>query len=126
MRPHAVIASWLAEHEEKKRQARNERDPWMRSLYRSSEFTETDRRKHRILDALFKAIERQGGKVVQEERGVQFAEVLGEQVEFQIREKQKQERRPLTEDEKRWRSTGDNGWKKELVPTGWLIFEIKT
>lgn len=126
LRPHAVIASWLAEHEEKKRQARNERDPWMRNLYRPSEFTETDRRKHRILDALFKAIERQGGKVVRGERGVLFAEVLGEKVEFQVREKQKQERRPLTDDEKRWRSPGDNGWKKELAPTGWLVFEIKT
>jgi len=126
LRPHAVIASWLAEHEEKKRRARNERDPWRRDLYRPSEFTETDRRKHRILDALFKAIERQGGKVVQGDRGVLSAEVLGEKVEFQVREKQKQERRPLTEDEKRWRSPGDNGWKKELVPTGWLVFEIKT
>ncbi|MEO4001918.1 hypothetical protein [Mesorhizobium sp. CAU 1732] len=47
-------------------------------------------------------------------------------MEFQVREKQKQERRPLTKDEKRWRSTGDNGWKKELVPTGLLAIEIKT
>ncbi|MBG0811929.1 hypothetical protein IY145_21510 [Methylosinus sp. H3A] len=47
-------------------------------------------------------------------------------MEFQVREKQKQERRPLTDDEKRWRSPGDNGWKKELAPTGWLVFEIKT
>lgn len=126
LRPHAVIASWLAEHEERKRRARNERDPWTRDLYRPSEFTETDRRKHRILDALFKAIERQGGKVKQGERGVLFAEVLGEKVEFQVREKQRQERRPLTDDEKRWRSPGDKGWRQELVPTGWLVFEIKT
>lgn len=126
LRPHAVIASWLAEHEEKKRRAHSERDPWMRDLYRPSEFTETDRRKHRILDALFKAVERQGGKVKQGERSLLFAEVLGEKVEFQVREKQKQERRLLTDDEKRWRSPGDNGWKKVLVPTGWLIFEIKT
>ncbi len=126
LRPHAVIASWLAEHEEKKRRARSERDPWRRDLYSPSEFTEMDRRKHRILDALFKAIERQGGKVKQEERGVLFAEVLGEKVEFQVREKLKQERRPLTDDERRWRSSGANGWKKELVPTGRLIFEIKT
>jgi hypothetical protein len=58
LRPHAVVASWLAEHEERKRQARRERDPWTRNLYDPGEFTETDRRKHRILDALFKAIER--------------------------------------------------------------------
>jgi hypothetical protein len=121
-----VIASWLAKHEEKKRRARNERDPWRRDLYRPSEFTETDRRKHRILDALFKAIERQGGKVKQGERGVLFAEMLGEKIDFQIREKQKQQRRPLTDDEKRWRTAGDKGWKQELVLTGWLVFEIKT
>lgn len=126
LRPHAVIASWLAEHEQKKRQARSERDPWRRNLYDPGDFSETDHRKHRILDALFKAIERQGGKVKQGERGVLFVEVLGEKVEFQFREKQKQERRALTDDEKRFRSPGDNGWKKELVPTGWLVFEIKT
>ncbi|TPL20962.1 hypothetical protein FJ945_19650 [Mesorhizobium sp. B2-4-9] len=126
VRPHAVIASWLAEREERKRRFRNERDPWMRSTYRLSEFTETDRRKHRILDALFKAIERQGGKVSQGERGVLFAEILGEKAEFQIREKQKRQKRPLTDDEKGWRRPGDNGWKQELVTTGRFVFEIKT
>lgn len=98
----------------------------MRNLYPPSEFTETDRRKHRILDALFKAIERNGAKVKQGERGVLFAELSGEKVEFQVREKQKQQRRPLTDDEKRWRSPGNNDWKTELVPTGWLVFEIRT
>jgi hypothetical protein len=33
LRPHAVIASWLTEHEQKKRRARSERDPWRRNLY---------------------------------------------------------------------------------------------
>lgn len=126
LRPHALIASWLAEHQEKKRQARSERNPWRRNLYDPGDFSETDHRKHRILDTLFKAIERQGWKVAEGERGVLFAEVLGEKVEFQLREKQKQERRSLTDDEKRWRLPGDGGWKKELVPTGWLVFEIKT
>ncbi len=126
LRPHPVIASWLSEHKEKKRRARSERDPWMRDLYLPKEFTETDHRKHRILDTLFKAIERQGGKVKQGERGVLFAEVLGEKVEFQVREKQKQQRRPLTDSERRWRSPGDKGWRQELVSTGWLVFEIKT
>lgn len=126
LRPHTVIASWLTEHEQKKRQARSERDPWRRNLYDPGDFSETDRRKHRILDTFFKAIERQGGKVKQGERGVLFAEILGEKVEFQVREKQKQERRPLTDNEKRWKSPGDKDWKTDLVPTGWLVFEIKT
>ena len=126
LRPHPVIASWLSEHKEKKQRARSERDPWVRDLYRPKEFTATDHRKHRILDTLFKAIERQGGKVKQGERGALFVEVLGEKVEFQVREKQKQQRRPLTDSEKRWRSPGDRGWRQELLPTGWLVFEIKT
>ncbi|MBZ9801209.1 hypothetical protein [Mesorhizobium sp. ES1-6] len=126
LRPHGVIAAWLAEHEEKKQRARRERDPWSRSLYDPGEFTQNDRRKHRILDALFKAIERHGGRVKQGDRRQLFAEVLGEKVEFQVREKQKQERRPPTADEKRWRSPDDNRWKQELVATGRLVFEIKT
>lgn len=125
LRPHAIIASWLAEHEEKKRRARKERDPWARNLYDPGPFSETEHRKHRILDALFKAIERQGGKIKQGERLELIAEVAGQNVEFQVREKKKQERRPLTADERRWRSSGDNGWKQELVPTGRLVFEIR-
>ena len=120
-----MIASWLAKHKEEKRRARNEHDPWMRNFYRPSEFTELDHRKHRILDTLFKAIERQGGKVMQEEQGRLFAEMLGEKVEFQIREKQKRERQPLTDDDKRWRLTDDRDWKQVLVPTGCLVFEFK-
>lgn len=126
LRPHAVIAAWLAAHEQKKRQARTERDPWRRSLYDPGDFSETDRRKHRILDALFKAIERHGGRVKQGERMVLFAEMLGEKVEFQLREKQRQQCRPLTDQEKRWHSPGDKDTKQELVPTGFLVFEIKT
>ncbi|MEM8804293.1 MAG: hypothetical protein AAGF55_17340 [Pseudomonadota bacterium] len=125
LRPHPVIASWLSEHKEKKQRARSEWDPWMRDLCRPNEFSETDHRKHRILDTLFKAIELQGGKVKQGERGALFAEILSEKIGFQVREKQKQQRRPLTDSEKRWRLAGDKNWKQELVPTGWLILEIK-
>lgn len=60
-RPHAIIAGWIADHEEKRRQARQERDPWMRG-FAPAPFTDADRRRHRLLDALFKALERQGAK----------------------------------------------------------------
>lgn len=39
---------------------------------------------------------------------------------------QKKVRRPLTADEQRWRAPGGRDWKQELVPTGRLIFEVKT
>jgi len=126
VKPHAIIAAWLADHEERKRRVRQERDPWRKKLYDPGDFSDSDRRQHRFLDALFKAIERQGGKVKRGDRRELFAEVSGEKVEFQLREKHKQTRRPLTADEQRWRIAGDKDWKQELVPTGRLAFEIRT
>jgi hypothetical protein len=126
VRPHPIVARWLADHEEKKRRARQERDPWRRKLSDPGDFSDADRRKHRLLDSLFKAVERQGAKVGQGERYELFAVSSGERIEFQIREKQKQVRRPLTADEQRWRMTGDKDWKQELAPTGRLVFDIKT
>lgn len=124
-RPHAIIAGWIADHEAKRRRARQERDPWMRGLA-PAPFTDADRRRHRVLDALFKALERHGTKVRQDDRGSLFAEVNGEKIEFQMREKLKKGRRPLTDDERRWSSSGDKGWRQELLPTGCLVLTIKT
>lgn len=42
LRPHTVIASWLTQHEQKKRRARSERDPWRRNLYDPGDFSETE------------------------------------------------------------------------------------
>src|SRR5262249_1620835 len=80
--------------------------------------------RHRIFDALFKELERRGAKVKQTEQREAYAEVQGERIDFQLREKQKQVRRPLTDEEKRWRSN-DRGWKQELQNTGRLVFTIK-
>ena len=59
VRPHPAIAAWLTEREQDRARARRERDPWMRDLA-PRDWTESERRRHRILDALFKAAERQG------------------------------------------------------------------
>lgn len=126
VRPHPLIAKWLTDHEAKKREARRERDPVMRSIMDPGEFTASVDRRHRVLDALFKGLERSGAKISETERGQLVVEVQGERVEFQLREKHKQGRRPLTPDELRWRSPGSKDWKQELVPTGRLAFEVKT
>lgn len=125
-RPHPVIAHWLAEHDRRKREARRERDPVMKRLTDPGEWNESDHRRHRILDALFKALEKQGGKVKQGEKRILHVEMQGERIEFQLRGKQKQVRRPLTENEKRWVSKDDKGWRQDLQPTGKLSFSIKT
>lgn len=125
VRPHPVIAGWLARYEQRKREARLERDPFRKKLIDPREFTAADRRQHRILDVLFKALEKQGGKVGESQRDL-WVELQGEKIEFQLREKHKQTRRPLNKREKQWASEGDKGWRQELQPTGQLTLTIKT
>jgi hypothetical protein len=125
-RPHPIIASWLAEHDRRKREARKERDPWLKQLNDPGEFTEIDHCIHRILDALFKALEKQGGKVKEGERRVLLVAMNGEKIELQIREKQKKGRRFLSDFEQKVASKDDKGWRQAMMPTGKLVFVIKT
>lgn len=125
-RPHAVIAKWLADYERSKREARQARDPWHRDILKPAEFTDQDRRRHRILHALFKELERRGAKVTEDDRRRLLVEVVGEQIEIDLRGKLKQVRRPLSDKERDWRSSNRTGFKRELQPTGMLLFAIKT
>lgn len=125
-RPHAIIAGWLADHERRKQEAKRERDPWRRDFMRPAEFSEQDRRRHRILDALFKELERQGARIIQGNYRALSAEIAGEKIEFELREKQKQIRRPLTEKEREREPWNKKGVKQELQPSGFLVFVIKT
>ncbi len=126
VRPHPVIAQWIADHERKRRDALRGGDPLGRQLAKPPSFTEMDRRQHRFLDALFKAVEPLGFAIKSDQYHRVHFEFQGEQIEFQLREKLRQVRRPLTEDEKRWSFERDRGWIQELQPTGVLIFTIKT
>jgi hypothetical protein len=105
--------------------ARRERNPWMRDLA-PPDWTETERRRHRILDALFKAAERQGIRVKQPDRFTVHFEASGERVDFKLREKQKQVRTPKTPEEIKRLLPGDKAWRQELRPTGFLSFSIET
>ena len=49
-----------------------------------------------------------------------------ERIDYELREKQKQVRRPLTDDEKRWGFNPDRPWRQELQPSGILQFSLKT
>ena len=92
-RPHRVIASWIEEHKRNRQEAR--RNGWG---HMPEPFSETDQRRHRILDTLFKALEAKGFAVKQEQYPTQvYLEVQKERIDFGLREKQKQVRRPLTE-----------------------------
>jgi len=85
-----------------------------------------ERRRQRILDVLFKTLERHGFKAKTGERGEAHLEIEHERVEFALKEKFRQVRRPLTADEKRWASNPARPWRQEIQATGTLIFRIGT
>jgi hypothetical protein len=119
--PHPVIAKWLTDHERERIRARYDRSS---SAYRPPVFTELEKRQHRLLDALFKALEELGVKVQPMDWRKYYFEVDGERIDVQLREKQKQVKRPLTADEKRWGYYGKEDMRQVLEPTGRLVFKI--
>jgi len=125
-RPHEIIALWLAERERRRQEARRERDPWRRKHIDPGELTQSDRRQHLILDALFKALEKQEARIKQGERRELIVELKGEKIEVQLREKHKQTRRPPTDEEKKSWPYRDGSLVRELQPSGHLVFSIKT
>jgi hypothetical protein len=80
VRPHPIIAGWLADHQRRKQEARRERDPLMKGMMSPGEFSDADRRRHRILDSLFKELQRQGGQVKESEWRELFVELQGERM----------------------------------------------
>jgi hypothetical protein len=123
--PHPVIAGWLREREEERERARRKRDPWLRNRA-PTDWTASERRRHRILDALFKSAERQGIRVKQPDRFTVYLEASGERVDFKLREKQKQVRVQKSPDEMKRLLPGEKTWRQELQPSGLLAFSIET
>ncbi|GLV23845.1 hypothetical protein TomTYG45_02870 [Sphingobium sp. TomTYG45] len=125
-RPHPIIAGWIARREQQIKKGEQIYDRRLKRLVRPSAFTPQERRRHRMLDALLKALEAQKIAVTESERLELFAACGRERIEFQLRTKLQQVRRPLTPDEQRWRSSGDKDYRLELVETDILIFEVKS
>ena len=125
-RPHPIIAGWIARREQQIRKGEQIYDRRLKRLVRPAAFTPQERRRHRMLDALLKALEAQKIAVTESERLELFAASGRERIEFQLRTKLQQVRRPLTADEQRWRSPDDKDYRLELVETDILLFEVKS
>lgn len=123
-RPHPLIAGWLRDRRERQQQARRESELWRRSLYSVPDWTAAERSRHRVLHAIFRALERNGAEIRQDDRGRLTAMLEGEAIPFELREKLRQVTRPLTAEEKRWETWNRSGVRKELEPTGCLQFTI--
>jgi hypothetical protein len=124
-RPHPMIATWLAEHARKEAEARRDRSI-RGAAYKPEPFTDLDRRQQRILDTLFKAVEKRGFAVKGRAPYQLWLETGKERLDFSLRERMKQVKRPLTEEEKNRGFYSNRQWRRESVPTGELIFLIKT
>lgn len=123
-RPHPLIATWIAGHRERQREARRYRDRWPGSRFAVPDLTAGERRRHRLLHALFRALESEGATIGENDRGRLVATLDGEAIAFTCREKLRQVTRPMTADEKRWETSNNSGVKKELEPTGCLELQI--
>lgn len=117
-KPHPIIAGWIADHERRRREAKASRDPWRIDMA-PAPMTDVDHRRHRILDALFRTLEARNAKISVTEKGLLRVTIDSENIDFQIREKNRQVR-ILPEDRR-------NSYRsQELVGTGKLIFAIRT
>ncbi|MCW2086245.1 UNVERIFIED_ORG: hypothetical protein M2193_008420 [Bradyrhizobium japonicum] len=81
--------------------------------------SEIDRRRHAILDALFRTLEGKGAKIAEAEKGLLSVTIEGEKIEFQVREKSRQVKISSKDERSSYLS-------QELVGTGKLVFAIRT
>ena len=91
-----------ADRARKLEETRLERDPWRKKAFGATPFSPLEQRRHRILDTIFRQLERQGAGISEKQDRTLQAELLEEKIEIQLREKLKQVRRPLTTEESRW------------------------
>ena len=125
--PHRIVATWLQDDRRKRRESRYDR--WSSNLDKPIDGTDLDKRRLRILSALYRALELRGYKLVISGPYIQNVQIehQNDKLELHLSERIKQVRRQLTEKEKverRYLSTGQR-WTQERVPTGELVLKIK-
>ena len=118
IKPHPIIAKWIADRERRRREATASRDPW-RIKMAPAPLSDIDRRRHTLLDALFRSLEDKGAKISEAEKGLLRVTIDGEKIDFQIREKNRQVK--VSPEDRR-----NSYLSQELVGTGKLVFAIRT
>lgn len=124
--PHRIVQSWLDE-DRRERQARRH-DPYFGNWHKPVDKTDLDKRRLRILSAMFKALEERGYKLVADSnryvRQVQI-EQGHEKFTISLEERIRQVRRELTkEDRAKGYFSENQKWTQEKIATGELILKI--
>src|SRR5262245_17099883 len=121
--PHRVVAGWLQDDRKKRLDTRHQ--PWLRDTYKAIDGTDLDKRRLRILSALFKALEDRGYKLLVEGYLRQDVKVSldHDKLEISLEERIQQVRHELTEKEKADRGylSTRRKWTQERVRTGELV-----
>ena len=123
--PHPSIAAWITEHERRIAADKRDRSRWG-SGFHTKPFTELERRQQRILDTLYKELEKRGFKIRGPAPYSVSIEINSEKIEIALRERIRQVRRPLNDEEKASIFHTNQQWRQEKLPTGELIFALKT
>lgn len=125
--PHRIISGWLQEDRRQRQQRRH--DPWLRDNHKPIDQTDLDKRRLRILSALFKAIEARDYELTADDsRYVNAAYIAqeNERLSIGIHERIRQVRRQLTDADraKRLYISPGQKWTQEKVPTGELVLTV--
>lgn len=118
--PHRIVAAWIEERQRSREQAKR----WDRSEYLPPDFTAIERRRHRLLSALFNILEKHGYAAKVDERGRSAVEINREMVAVMLKEKFRQIRIPLTDEDKKRSFNPKRPWRQEMQPTGLLQLSI--
>lgn len=117
-RPHWLVAEWIEDREKRRREALRSGEEW-RIRNAPPSWSELDMRRHRLLDAIFKAVEERGGSISKGDKGLARATIEGEKIDFLIREKSRQVKVPPDDNRRSYMTT-------DLVGTGKLVLAIRT
>ena len=124
---HPIIAAWLEDERRTATRRRQWGEPDFSAIFKKAD-PALEKRRWRILSALFKALERHGFKVATEQGRLHEVSVsVGqERIGFRLFERVRQYRVELTEKEKKDPSNVAYGrkWTQKKEPTGELIFKI--
>lgn len=120
-----VIVGWLANRREAIARGRLVYDIWPNRPVRAAPFTPIERRRLRILDTLFKALKEEEIVIAETDRHGPVARCGQDEIAFQLRPRLKKVRQLLPSEERRWHGPGKR-YRRELVETDVLVFEIKS
>ena len=125
--PHRIIESWLQD-DRRERRERRRLGSWL-PVHKAIDETDLDKRRLRILSALFKALEVRGYQLEAGESRYSHMQIAfgEEKLEIQLEERIQQVRRQLTDEDRAKRTylSRDQKWTHEKIPTSELILRVR-